>query len=62
MLGKLGLYGVAGLLVFAGGIAVLATVDPVIAAGVALVVAGLGLLTRGLVGSALEAMGMGGML
>jgi uncharacterized membrane protein YjjP (DUF1212 family) len=62
MIGKLGVTGVVGFLMLCGGIAVLAYADPLVAAGVAFVVAGLGLVVRGLLGSALQAMGMGGML
>jgi hypothetical protein len=57
---KIGRFGVAGLVVVLAGLAVLAVVNPLIAGGVALVLAGLGLLARGLVGFALRSMGMQG--
>jgi len=62
MLRKLGAVGLLGFLLLCGGIAVLAYADPLVAAGVALVVAGLGFVVRGLVGAALESMGLGGAL
>lgn len=62
MLDKLGTVGVVGIVVVVGGLAVLAYENPVIAAGVALVLIGIGLLVRGLVATLLESFGMGGML
>ena len=59
MLDKLGLIGVAGVLVLLGGLGLLAVVDPLVAAGVTLVVAGLGLVAAGLVKSMLGAFGLG---
>lgn len=61
MLDKLGVVGVAGIVVMAGGLGVLAYANPLVAAGVALVLIGIGLLVRGLVASLLQAFGMGGM-
>jgi hypothetical protein len=57
MLDKLGAAGVVGVLVMLGGIGVLASVDLVLAAGVALVIAGLGMVAYGLVTSAMKALG-----
>jgi len=58
VLDRLGAVGVLGVLVLVGGLALLVTVDPVIAAGVALVVAGLGLVAAGLLKSVMSAFGM----
>lgn len=60
MLDKLGGVGIAGLFLLLGGIGVIAYVDWRIAAGLALVVAGLGMIVKALVSSALGAFGMGG--
>lgn len=62
MFDKLGIAGVLGVLVMMGGIALLAWVDLWIAAGVAFVVAGVGLITYGMVTSLLSSLGMGGMV
>jgi hypothetical protein len=62
MLGKLGLKGIVGLLALLGGIALIATADLRIAAGVALVLFGLGLAVWGLVSGLLQSMGMGAMM
>lgn len=62
MFDKLGTVGVVGIVVVVGGLAVLAYENPVIAAGIALVLIGIGLLVRGLVATLLESFGMGGML
>lgn len=62
MLDKLGLAGVAGVLVLFGGIGLIAWINPLIAAGMAFVVAGLGLLVYGLVSNVLSSFGMGGMV
>lgn len=62
MLGKLGLKGIVGLLALLGGIALIATADLRIAAGIALVLFGLGLTVWGLVSGLLESMGMGAMM
>ena len=62
MLGKLGLKGIVGLLALLGGIALIATADLRIAAGIALVLFGLGLAVWGLVSGLLESMGMGAMM
>lgn len=60
MLQKLGAVGIAGLVALLAGIAVIAYVDWRIAAGLALVVAGLGMIVKALVSHALGAFGMGG--
>lgn len=62
MLDKLGVAGLLGFLLLLGGIGLLATVDLFIAAGVAFVVAGLGLVIYGLVSSFLGSLGMGQMM
>lgn len=62
MLRHLGAVGVLGLLLLLGGIGVIAWRDPVIAAGIALAIAGLGLVVRALVSSLMGALGMGGMV
>ena len=61
MFDKLGVAGLLGLLLALGGIGLLATVDPFIAAGVAFVVAGIGLVAYGIVTNLLAAFGIGGM-
>lgn len=58
MLRRIGLTGVLGLLLLIVGIALLGLVDLQIAAGVALVVAGIGLLAHGLIKSMLAVFGM----
>lgn len=62
MLGKLGLKGIVGLLALLGGVALIATADLRIAAGIALVLLGLALAVWGLVSGLLESMGMGAMM
>ena len=62
MFDKLGLAGVLGVLVLLGGIGLLAWVRPLVAAGVAFVVAGLGLVVYGVVTNLLASLGMGGMV
>ena len=62
MLGKLGIPGVFGVLFMLGGIAIVALENLVLAGGIALVIAGLGLVVFGLVKNFLSTMGMGGMV
>lgn len=62
MLNKLGVAGLLGLLLVVGGIGLLASVDLLIAAGIAFVVAGLGLVVYGLVSNLLGSLGMGQMI
>ena len=58
----LGVSGFLGLLCILGGIALIATVSLKTAAGIALVLAGLGLFVRALVSGLMGMMGMGGMM
>lgn len=60
MLDKLGLAGVAGVLVMLGGIVLVASQNLYLAAGLAFVVAGLGLVVYGMVSNLLSAFGLGG--
>lgn len=62
MLKHLGAVGAIGLLLLLGGIGLIAWQNPIIAAGIALAIAGLGLVVRALVSSLMGAMGMGGMV
>jgi len=62
MFDKLGIPGVLGVLFMLGGIAVVAFENPILAGGLALVVAGLGLIVFGLVKNLLSSFGMGGMV
>lgn len=62
MFDKLGIAGLLGLLLALGGIGLLATVNLYIAAGVAFVVAGIGLVAYGIVTNLLASFGMGGMV
>ena len=62
MFGKLGIAGVVGVLVMLGGIAVVALENLVMAGGIALVIAGLGLVVYGLVKNLLSSLGMGAMV
>ncbi|AGN01503.1 hypothetical protein L593_07790 [Salinarchaeum sp. Harcht-Bsk1] len=62
MLKHLGIGGILGVFLLVGGVALIGWVNPVIAAGIAISIAGLGLIVRSLVSSALGAMGMGGLV
>ncbi|MEF8785665.1 MAG: hypothetical protein V5A45_06995 [Haloarculaceae archaeon] len=62
MFDKLGLPGIAGVLFMLGGIVVVALESLLIAGGLALLVAGLGLVIFGLVKNLLSSFGMGGMV
>ena len=62
MFGKLGLKGIVGVLVLLAGIGVVAWKDPVVAAGIGLVVVGFVLTAWGLVSGLLSSFGMGGMM
>lgn len=62
MFDKLGIPGVLGLLFMLGGIAVVALENIVLAGGLALFIAGLGLIVFGLVKNLLSSLGMGGMV
>jgi len=58
----LGVSGAFGLLCIIGGIALLTTVDVRIAAGVAIVLAGVGFLVQAMIKGIMSMMGMGGMM
>ena len=60
MLDKLGIAGILGVVVMLGGIALVAWEAPIVAAGIAFVVAGLGLIVYGMVQNLLTAFGLGG--
>lgn len=62
MLDKLGIAGIIGLLFMLGGIAVVAWENLLIAGGIALVLAGMGLVVYGLVTGLLSSLGMGGIV
>jgi len=61
MIKRLGATGIVGLVAIIGGIALIAYHSPIAAAGIALVLAGFGLVVRALVSSLINSMGMGGM-
>ncbi|MFA9427533.1 hypothetical protein [Natronorubrum sp. A-ect3] len=58
MLKNLGPQGIAGLLILLAGIALIAYQNLVIAAGIALVLAGLGIIVKALVSGMLQSFGM----
>lgn len=62
MLDKLGIAGVVGVLFMLGGVAVVAWQNLILAGGLALVIAGLGLVVFGLVKNLLASFGVGGMV
>jgi len=62
MLRRLGVAGILGFLLVIGGFATIALVNIKIAAGLALIVAGLGIVVRTLVKHALGMMGIGQLL
>jgi hypothetical protein len=62
MFDKLGIPGILGVLFMLGGIAVVAFENLILAGGLALVIAGLGLIVFGLVKNLLSSFGMGGMV
>lgn len=62
MIDRLGRSGIVGVVVVIAGLALTALVDPVIAGGIGLVLVGIALVVRGLLTSALDAMGMSGMM
>lgn len=59
MFDRLGRSGLLGAILMLIGIGAVALENPIIAAGIALVLAGLGLLANGLVRSAMSAFGLG---
>ncbi len=58
MLQKIGAVGIVGLLFVLGGISLVALIEPIIAGGLALVIAGIGLLAYGLISSFMQSMGL----
>jgi hypothetical protein len=62
MLNKLGIAGVIGVLFILGGVVVVAWQNLILAAGLALVIAGFGLVVFGLVKNLLASFGIGGMV
>mgnify|MGYP001627089150 CR=1 FL=1 len=58
MRNKLGLEGIAGLLLVLFAVALITWRDPVIGAGLMVLLAGVALVAKGLVGSAMRAFGM----
>jgi hypothetical protein len=62
MLDKLGAAGLLGVLLMVGGVAVVAFESLLVAGGIALVIAGLGLLVFGLVKNLLASLGIGGIV
>ena len=62
MFEKLGAVGILGIVVILGGLALIAWANPVVAAGMALVLFGFGLTVKALVGNLLSSFGMGGMM
>jgi hypothetical protein len=61
MLDKLGYAGLAGVVILFAGIGLVAWQNLILAAGLALVVGGLGLVVYGIVTSLLSSFGLGGM-
>lgn len=62
MLNKLGIPGVLGILFLIGGVALVTWESLVIGGGLALVIAGLGLIIYGMISTLLSSLGMGGMV
>lgn len=62
MFDRLGVAGILGVLLVLGGIALVGYRDPIIAAGIALVLVGGALFVKGLVSGILASMGMGAMM
>ena len=62
MFEKLGAIGVLGIVVILGGLGLIAWANPVVAAGMALVLFGFGLTVKALVSNLLSSFGMGGMM
>jgi hypothetical protein len=59
MIKQLGVLGILGLLLMLGGFAVVASEQPLVAAGLALILLGLAIIVRTLVQNALEMIGVG---
>lgn len=62
MLRYLGILGVVGLLLIVAGLGVIAYINPLIAAGVAAILVGLGLIVGNVFRRALAQFGLGGMI
>lgn len=62
MFDKLGAVGLLGVVLMLGGVAVVALESLLVAAGIAFVVAGLGLVVFGLVKNLVSSLGMGGLV
>ncbi|MFC4450816.1 DUF7470 family protein [Halorussus aquaticus] len=62
MLGKLGAKGIVGVLLLIGGLGVVAWQQPIVAAGIGLVVVGFVLIAWGLVSGLMSSFGLGGMM
>lgn len=62
MIQRLGIAGLLGVLLLFAGIALVAWENIVVAGGLSLVIAGLGLVVYGMVSRLVEAMGMGGLV
>ena len=62
MLSKLGIPGVLGILFLIGGVALVTWESLVIGGGIALVIAGLGLIIYGMISTLFSSLGMGGMV
>ncbi|NEU55441.1 hypothetical protein [Halorussus sp. MSC15.2] len=62
MLGKLGAKGIVGVLLLIGGLGVVAWQQPIVAAGIGLVVVGFVLIAWGLISGLMSSFGLGGMM
>ena len=62
MIKKLGAIGIVGIVIVLSGLALIAWANPVVAAGMALVLLGFGLTVKALVSNLLSSFGMGGMM
>jgi len=62
MLNKLGIPGVLGVLLMIGGVGIVTWQNPLIGGGLALVIAGLGMIIYGMITTLLSSLGMGGMV
>jgi hypothetical protein len=62
MFDKLGVAGLLGILLLFGGIGLIAWQNLIVGGGVALVIAGLGLVVYGMITNLLSSMGMGGVV
>jgi hypothetical protein len=62
MLKKLGATGIVGIVIVLAGLGLVAYAEPIIAAGLALILFGFGLTVKALVSGLLSSFGMGGMV